>query len=127
MIPKPVSVPKGRILVVDDDPTIIAGFGLYFSEKGYTVRGAANAHQAMVLVDKEKFDVIFLDNGLPGGTGLQSLAGLSRKSGAAILMITGHYDAELKKDALLLGAADCLAKPPDFPELERMISRIVGT
>ncbi|MBI2788981.1 MAG: response regulator [Elusimicrobia bacterium] len=117
---------KGRILVVDADPEVVAGFGLFFSEKGYEVRGAANAHQAMQLVEKEKFGLIFLDNDLPGTTGLQALPGLARKSGAPVMMITALYDPDLKKDALLLGALDLVALPADFPDLEKTVSRIVG-
>lgn len=112
---------KGRILVVDDQPPIVAAFGLYFSEKGFQVRGAGSAREALALVEKEKFDVIFLDNNMPGETGLQAIPALSRKSGAPIIMITGHYDPDLKRDATLLGAVDCLAKPPDFPDLEKRI------
>lgn len=117
---------KGRLLVVDDHPDVIASFGLYFSEKGFEVRGAGSAREALALCDEEKFDVVFLDNDLPVSTGLQSLAGLSRKSGAPIIMISGHFDPDLRKDALLLGAADCLAKPPDFPELEKRLLEIIG-
>lgn len=117
---------KGRLLVVDGDPKVVAGFGLYFSEKGYEVRGAANAHQAMALVEKEKFGLIFLDNDLPGTTGLQALPGLARKSGAPIMMITAVYDPDLKKDALLLGALDLVALPADLPDLEKRVLEIVG-
>lgn len=116
---------KGRILVVDDEPAIVGAFGLYFSEKGFVVRGAASAREALDLVEKEKFGVIFLDNNMPVTTGLQAIAGLSRKSGAPIIVITGHYDPDLKKDALLLGAVDCLAKPPDFPDLEKRVRALL--
>jgi DNA-binding response OmpR family regulator len=126
VIPKRSDSPKGRILVVVDDPKVIAGFGLFFSEKGYEVRGAANAHQAMAFVEKEKFGLIFLDNDLPGTTGLQALPGLARKSGAPIMMITALYDPGLKKDALLLGALDLVALPADFPELERNVRALLS-
>lgn len=126
MTPKPAAAPKARILIVDDHPEVVASFGLYFSEKGFIVRGAASAREALALVEKEKFDVIFLDNDMPVATGLQSIAGLSRKSGAPIIMISGHFDPEFVKDALLLGALDCLAKPPDFPDLEKRVLKIIG-
>lgn len=113
--------------MVDDHPDVIAAFGLYFTEKNFTVRGAASAREAVAAVEKEKFDVIFLDFTMPVLTGLQALPGLARKSGAPILMITGHFDPELKKDALMLGALDCLAKPMDFPELEARVLKIIAS
>lgn len=126
MIPKRSGRSNGRILVVDDHPDVIAAFGLYFTEKNFAVRGAASAKEAFAAVEKEKFDVIFLDFALPVLTGLQALPGLARKSGAPILMITGHFDPELKKDALLMGALDCLSKPLDFAELEARVREILG-
>lgn len=111
---------------MDDHPDIVATFGLYFTEKNFVVRGAASAKEAFAAVEKEKFDVIFLDFALPVLTGLQALARLALKSGAPILMITGHFDPELKKDALLMGALDCLSKPLDLKELEARVLKIIG-
>lgn len=126
MIPKRTSPLKGRILVVDDDPSVVAAFGLVFSEKGCEVRGAASGPQALAAVEKESFGVIFLDHVLPGMTGLQALPGLARKSGAPILMMTAHFDPELKKDALLLGALDCLSKPMNFVELAPKVLELLA-
>lgn len=116
----------GRILVVDDDPAVVASFGLVFAEKDCEVRGAATAQQALFAVETEKFDLIFLDNVLPGRSGLHAIAELRRKSSAPILMMTGHFDPDLKKDALLLGAADCLAKPIDFRDLAPKVLGILA-
>lgn len=126
MIPKRSGPSKGRLLVVDDDPAIIAAFGLVFSEKNCEVRGAGTVQQALAAVEKERFDVIFLDHVLPGMSGLHAIAGLARKSGAPILMMTAHFDPELKKDALLLGALDCLSKPLNFDELAPLVLSILA-
>ncbi|MDD5303179.1 MAG: response regulator [Elusimicrobia bacterium] len=126
MIPKRSGRPKARILVVDDQPEIIAAFGLFFSERNWEVRGAGSVKEALAALEKETFDVIFLDFVLPGTTGLQALPGLARASAAPILMMTGHFDPELKTDALLMGALDCLAKPMNFAELEARVLKIVG-
>lgn len=126
VIPKRSGRSIGRILVVDDDPAIIAAFGLVFSEKNCEVRGAGTAQQALAAVEKESFGVIFLDHVLPGMSGLHAVAGLARKSAAPILMMTGHFDPELKKDALLLGALDCLSKPLNFDELAPKVLELLA-
>jgi two-component system KDP operon response regulator KdpE len=117
---------KGRVLVVDAQPAVVAGFGLCFSEKGFEVRGAASAEEAVSALGEERFDLVFLDNGLPGMTGLQAITLLSRKFGAPIVMTTAHFDPELKKDALLMGALDCLSKPLNYEELAAMALKLVG-
>ncbi len=118
--------PRARILIVDDDPAVVGAFGLFFTEKSCAVRGASSAREALALVEREKFDVIFLDHVLPGLTGLQAIRPLLQKSAAPILMITGHFDPGLKQDALLMGATDCLAKPLNFVELEARVLALLG-
>jgi len=106
-----------RLLVVDDEPSILAAFTRYFGGLGHEVTPVSSAEDALAATQKEKFDIIFLDNVLPGMSGLRAIPELARHTGAPILMMTGHFDEELKKDALLIGAADLLPKPLDFEAL----------
>ena len=55
--------------------------------------------------------MILLDVNLPGLTGLAALPLFAAKSSAALVVMTGHSDEELKKDAILLGAKGFVAKP----------------
>ncbi|MCX5797601.1 MAG: response regulator [Elusimicrobia bacterium] len=113
---------KGRLLVVDDEPSILAAFSRYFGDLGYAVTPVSSAEEALAAAKREPFDFIFLDNVLPGMSGLRAIPELSRRSRAPILMMTAHFDEELKKDALLLGAADFLPKPLDFEALARRLA-----
>ena len=98
----------------------------YFQRQGYTVTGLGSAEEAISLVEKEKFDLIFLDNILPGMSGMRAIQELARRSNARVLMMTGHFDQELKKDALLMGAVDFLPKPLEFDRLECRVRELLG-
>jgi len=112
---------RGRLLVVDDEPAVRAAFARYFGGLGYAVTTVSSAEEALAVAKKEAFDFIFLDNVLPGMSGLRAIPELARRSRTPILMMTAHFDEELKRDALLLGAADLLPKPLDFEALARRI------
>ncbi|HAM35279.1 MAG TPA: hypothetical protein DEB40_11565 [Elusimicrobia bacterium] len=115
-----------KLLVVDDEPFIVETFMRYFQRQGYTVTGLGSAEEAISLVEKEKFDLIFLDNILPGMSGMRAIQELARRSNARVLMMTGHFDQELKKDALLMGAVDFLPKPLEFDRLECRVRELLG-
>jgi len=116
---------KGKILIVDDEPTIVSVFKRYFEALGYEVRGSRNAEEAIALADKESFDFIFLDHLLPGMSGLRALPKLSRRRKTPVFLITGHYDDELKKDARHMGAAGVFEKPLDFEALAKRLAKPV--
>lgn len=115
-----------KLLVVDDETVIVKTFTRIFQSHGYEVTGAGSAEDAIALVENETFDLIFLDNVLPGMSGLRAIQDLTRLSKAPIMMMTGHFDQELKKDALLMGAVDFLPKPLDFDKLVCQVQELLG-
>lgn len=117
---------KGRILVVDDERSIVISLVRIFQDNGYDALGVGSAEEAIASVEKESFDLILLDNVLPGMSGLRAIQELRSRSTAAVVMMTGHYDTEMKKDALLMGALDFLPKPLDIEALERRVAEIVA-
>jgi DNA-binding response OmpR family regulator len=101
------------MLIVDDESVILEMLTRLLEEKGYSVRKAASAEAALAALEREPVDLILLDNVLPGMTGMRSLAEIRRRSSAPVIMMTGHYDEEFCRDALILGASDVLTKPID--------------
>ena len=110
-----------QLLVVDDDDSIRTCFLRYFEAKGFSIRAAASAEEAIRLTQKERFGLIFLDSVLPGMSGMRAIGELRRHSQAKLILMTGHFDEEFKKDALLMGATEVLGKPLDFIALEASV------
>ncbi|MBI4345801.1 MAG: response regulator [Elusimicrobia bacterium] len=114
------------VLVVEDDRVNADVLKRFLSARGFSVTAAESAEDALQLLTAHRFDAILLDNVLPGMTGLQALGEIVARSGAPVLVMTGHADEELKKDALLLGARSFLYKPFDFDLLARTVEETVS-
>lgn len=113
---------RGRILVVDDEIAVGEVVVDYLTEKGYEAELVPDGAQAIASVHRQKPDLVLLDMTLPGMPGvdvLRTLQGFERE--LPVVMITGNADADLAQTTLRLGAFDYIAKPIDFPYLDRVV------
>jgi DNA-binding response OmpR family regulator len=115
-----------KILIVDDELFIIKILGRQLEYRGYEVRSAQSAEAALALLERESVDAVLLDNILPGMTGMKALAGIRSRTAAPVFLMTGHFDEEFRKDAMLLGAADVLAKPMDVEAVCAALAKTTG-
>src|SRR5690606_17732787 len=76
-----------KILWVDDEIDLLKPHILFLEKKGYQVTTATNGQDAINLFTENNFDVVFLDENMPGITGLETLAELKeKKSTTPIIM-----------------------------------------
>jgi two-component system KDP operon response regulator KdpE len=106
------------ILVVDDEPPIRKLLRVGLGSQGYTVSEASNAKAAIDLMQTERPDLVLLDLGLPGMTGLE-LLGKWRSEGLDIpvVILSSRTDESGIVAALELGADDYVTKPFGMNEL----------
>ena len=106
------------ILVVDDEPPIRKLLRVGLGSQGYTVSEAPNAKAAIELMQAERPDLILLDLGLPGMTGLE-LLGKWRGDGldVPVVILSSRTDEAGIVAALELGADDYVTKPFGMNEL----------
>lgn len=104
-----------KILVVDDERAIRNSLKEILSDEGYDVDIAENGPDALALVDKEKYNIIFSDIKMPGMDGMELLEKLvSDGCEAAIVMISGHGDIDVAVECIKKGAYDFIQKPLDL-------------
>lgn len=105
-------MPRGQILVVDDEPSILNTLKKALSLEGYAVDVAGGVGVARERIGKCTYDVMLLDVSLPDGNGVELLEQL-RKDGvdAAVIMMSGHATIDTAVRATKLGALDFLEKP----------------
>ena len=84
---------RGKILWVDDEIQHLKPHILYLEEKGYKLTKVNNGHDAIALSRKEVFDLVLLDQSMPGMDGLETMAELKKiKQSQIIIMITKTED-----------------------------------
>ena len=119
----------GSILLVDDEEKILKTLGRALRTEGHRVVESANAKAARKLLTDEAFDVLVVDNLMPGMTGLELIRDLvgstPEPERPQIVMMTAHATVADAIAAMKLGALDFLQKPFEIDHLLVTISRAV--
>ena len=119
------TVPRihGRILVVDDEPDIVAILTKYFADAGYSVDAASHGGDALIAVSQYRPDVVLLDVLMEGLNGVQVLERIRELDPAIrVIMISGSGDSTLRPKAMAMGAFAYVPKPLSLPDLHRAVS-----
>jgi len=103
---------KAKILVVDDEEVVRRAFVRSLSGQQCSVEVAWNGEDALLAMEGQPFDVVLLDQRMPGMDGMAVLRTIKEKwPESEVIMITGYPALESAKQAVMLGAYDYLAKP----------------
>lgn len=113
-----------RILLVDDEQSVLRAFRHCLESAGHRVAAATDAAQAESLVQHEVFDLCFLDLRLGDVSGLDLLPKLKQAAPwMKVIMVTGHSSIDTALDAMRAGAADYLVKPCTNEQLRQAASK----
>jgi len=100
------------ILWVDDEIEFLKSHIIFLKEKGYNVTTANNGEDAREIISKKKFDIIFLDENMPGLSGLQTLNEIKILSPETpVVMVTKSEAEEIMDKAIGAKISDYLIKP----------------
>lgn len=111
------AAPSAKILVVDDEATILQTLRFNLEKNGYAVCTASDGRKALSVAELEKPDLIVLDIMLPELDGIEVCREIRKRSSAPVLMLTAK-DQEIDKVlALEIGADDYITKPFSIYEL----------
>lgn len=116
---------KPRILLVDDDPSILSLVQLYLAREGFEVQTAARGDDALAAFRRMPPDLILLDVMLPGMDGWQVLKAVRKNSAIPIIMVTAKEETFDKVLGLELGADDYVTKPFDSKELIARVKAVL--
>ncbi|MFD7504791.1 response regulator transcription factor [Streptomyces sp. NPDC059850] len=117
--------PPGRVLVVDDDPTVAEVVAGYLTRAGFTVDRAADGHGALARADARWPDLVVLDLMLPGMDGLDVCRALRRKGPVPVIMLTARGDEDDRILGLEIGADDYVTKPFSPRELVLRVESVL--
>ncbi len=100
-----------KILVIDDEPSIVNLVQAYLKPEGYQVYTAADGNAGLKAARAFKPDIIVLDVMLPGMDGIELLSRLRRESQVYVIMLTARTEETDKIVGLSVGADDYMTKP----------------
>jgi two-component system, OmpR family, KDP operon response regulator KdpE len=112
-----------RILVVDDEPSILRVVAANLRARGYEALTAATGEDALTVIEAQQPDCIVLDLGLPDVGGLEVLARLRTWTTMPVVILTAVDDEHRRARALDLGADDYITKPFTMTDL---LARVRG-
>ncbi|MBO4519473.1 MAG: response regulator, partial [Paludibacteraceae bacterium] len=100
------------ILWVDDEIDLLQPYIIYLKGKGYEVQTASNGEDAIDALDSAVPDIVFLDENMPGMTGLETLQDIKRlHPEVPVVMITKSEEEHIMEQAIGEKIADYLIKP----------------
>ena len=103
---------KDRLLWADDEIDLLKPYVLFLEEKGYEVVTATNGRDALDLCRQQPFDLVFLDENMPGLSGLETLNAIKETlPSLPIVMITKSEEENIMDQAIGNKIADYLIKP----------------
>lgn len=104
---------KPAILIVDDEDPVRRLIRTLLTLRGYHIRQAAGAKEALAIMAEEPFDVLLTDHMMPGGTGLDLILEANRKYADTVkILLTGVGDRDLYREAINRGAIFSLIEKP---------------
>lgn len=115
-----------KILVVDDDPTLLRFLQDFLREEKYSVIAAANGNEALRQAYREHPDLVVLDVMMPGMDGWEVTARLRELSDVPIILLTAKSSEADKLRGFGLGVDDYLTKPFSFAELNARIQAVLN-
>ncbi|TDD74950.1 T9SS response regulator signal transducer PorX [Flavobacterium caseinilyticum] len=103
---------KIKILWVDDEIDLLKPHILFLEKKNYEVTTCNNGRDAIDIFDENNFDIVFLDENMPGMSGLETLSEMKeKKSSVPMIMITKSEEEYIMEEAIGSKIADYLIKP----------------
>ncbi len=115
---------SARLLIIDDEPSMLDMLQMLFSDQGHTVETARSAEEARRLFTAGGFDLCLCDIMMPDGNGLDLLREIKVASpNAAVIMMTAYTSTKSAIEAMRLGAFDYVSKPFDVDELRIVVEK----
>lgn len=107
-----MTVPRRRILIVDDEPQVLSFLTDLFSSDGWETLAAPSGPAGIEMLEKERFDVVLTDLKMPGADGIEVLrTAKTIQSDAEVILMTAYSSVDSAIEAMRAGAFHYLLKP----------------
>ena len=128
LLPYNSQVEKLRALIVDDDRTLREGCASVLRSEGFYVEVSARGDEAIEMVRRQRFDIMFVDVYMTPVTGIDVLKTVMATSPSTlVVLMTGNPSVESSIEAMQIGAWEYLSKPYSGTQLQLLLGRAAHT
>src|SRR5688500_5092317 len=118
--------PPKSVLWVDDEAELLESHGIFLRDKGYEVDWARNADDAVEMLRRRTYDLMMLDEQMPGMRGLEAYREMQEFApNMPVVMVTKSEDDAILREALGANVHDYLVKPINPRQVLSVITRIL--
>lgn len=125
---KPTTAP-GRLLIVDDEESIVFSMHDYFTEQGWVVDCARKRDDAEAMANANEYDAVITDMHLTGfraAEGLELVSYLRARGSAKVIVLTAYATCALEREAIERGAHAFLQKTVPIWQVARLARELIG-
>ena len=112
-----------KILWIDDEVDLLRPHILFLEERGCFVSSVTNGSDSLDILKKNHFDIIFLDENMPGLSGIETLSEIKKITNTPVVMITKSEEESIMEDAIGGKITDYLIKPVNPNQILSSIKR----
>lgn len=114
-----------RVLIVEDEPDLLEIWKEELTQTGNPTVGVSDGRQVHELLQQGQFDIVLLDAGLPGRSGLEVLRDIRRTdTRLPVVIITASVNPDVTRGLVEAGASDILFKPLSLEDLLDAVTRM---
>lgn len=116
---------KGKLLIIEDDASLVKALELYFSRVGYQVSIAENGLEGLQRLYSERPNIVILDIAMPKMDGWEVCRRIRELSDVPVVILTARVQENERVRGLKLGADDYVVKPFSLKELEARVEAVL--
>lgn len=120
------AIVKGKILVIDDETTMLETLSSFFANRGYRMMTATSAEAALKLMKDETPALALIDVKLPGMNGIELLKVMKQDYPMVKTFVVTAYDEENKKAVEAIGADAFFPKPIGLDQLKKKVIEVLS-
>jgi CheY-like chemotaxis protein len=125
-LPAKIGQPPKSVLWVDDEAELLEPHRLFLADKGYDVAVATNADDAVEMLRRRPYDLLLLDEQMPGKRGLEAYREVREIAPTLpVVMVTKSEDDATLREALGTEVSDYLVKPVNPRQVLSVVTRIL--
>jgi len=115
-----------QVLWVDDEIDMLSAHFIFLRERGYEVTGAHSGDDAIEIIQKQRFDLVLLDEQMPGMDGLTTLEEIKKHApNLPVVMVTKSEEERIMDQAIGKKIDDYLTKPVNPSQILSVIKRLL--